>query len=80
MLFALINEEGKSRSHLDKNDLAGFAHSVITKIRIYDSLYVFEGEESICDSITELPCSSDLKNPGQLPVQEILEGSDDCVL
>ena len=29
---------------------------------------------------TELPCSGDLENPGQLPVQEVLEGTDDCVL
>ena len=70
----------KSRSHLEKNDLAGFANSVIKKIWIYDSLYVFEGEESIFDIISELPCLGDLENPGQLPVQEVLEGTDDSVL
>ena len=70
----------KSRSHLEKNDLAGFANLIITKIWFYDNLYVFEGEESIFDIITELPCLGDLENPGQLPVQEVLEGTDDCVL
>ena len=70
----------KSRSYLKKNDLAGFANSVITKIWIYDSFYVFEGEESISDITTKLPCLGDLENLGQLPVQEVLEGTDDCVL
>ena len=52
-----------------KNDLAGFANSVITKIWIYHSFYVFEGEESIFDIIAKLPCLSDFENPGQLSVQ-----------
>ena len=65
---------------MEKNDLAGFANSVITKIQIYDSFYVFEGKESIFDTMTELSCLGDLENPGQLPVQEVLEGTDDCVL
>ena len=70
----------KSRSHLEKNDLAGSAYSVITKIWIYDNLYVFEGKDSIFDIITELACLGDLENPDQLPVQEVLEGTDHCVL
>ena len=41
---------------------------------------MFEGEESIFYILTELPCFVDLENPGQLPVQEVLEGTDDCVL
>ena len=65
---------------MEKNGLAGFANSVIPNVRIYDSFYVFEGEESIFDIITELPCFSDLENSGQLPVQEVLEGTDDFVL
>ena len=32
------------------------------------------------DITTELSCLGDLKNPGQLPVQEVLDGTDDCVL
>ena len=44
------------------------------------TIYVFEGEESIFDIPTELLCFVDLENPGQLPVQEVLEGTDDCVL
>ena len=43
-------------------------------------VHVFEGKESISDIPAELPCSSDLENPGQLPVQEVLEGTDDSVL
>ena len=64
---------------MKKNDMADFANSVIKKIWIYGSIYVFEGEKSIFDIISELPCLSDLENPGQLPVQEVLEGTDDCV-
>ena len=44
------------------------------------SIYVFEVKESISDIPIELPCSGDLENPGQLPVQEVLWGTDDCVL
>ena len=36
--------------------------------------------KSIFDILTKLPCFGDLENPGQLPVQEVLEGTDDCVL
>ena len=44
------------------------------------TIYVFEVRKVICDIPTELPCSGDLENPGQLPVQEVLEGTDDFVL
>ena len=43
-------------------------------------MYVFEIKEFIANISTELPCSDDLKNLGQLPVQEVLEGTGDCVL
>ena len=43
------------------------------------SIHVFEVKESTADILTELPCSSDLENLGQLPVQEVLEGTDDFV-
>ena len=43
-------------------------------------IYVFEVKESISDIPTELPCSGDLENPDQLPVQGVLEETDDCVL
>ena len=72
--------KAKSRSQLEKNDLVGFSNLVITKIWIYGSFYVFEGGESIFDIITELPSLDDLKNLDQLPVQEVLEGTDDCVV
>ena len=42
-------------------------------------VYVFEVKKSIADIPTELPCSGDLENLGQLPVQEVLEGTDDSV-
>ena len=38
------------------------------------------GGESIFDIISELPGLGDLENPDQLPVQEVFEGTDDCVL
>ena len=44
------------------------------------TIYVFEVKKSFDDIPTELPCSADLKNPGQLPVQEVLRGTDNCVL
>ena len=40
--------------------------------RNFFTIYVFEGGESISGISTELPCSGDLENPGQLPVQEVL--------
>ena len=46
----------------------------------FPTIYVSESKESISDIPTELPCFGDLGNPGQLPVQEVLEGTDDCVL
>ena len=42
--------------------------------------YVFEVEESISRSFTKLPCLSDLENLGQLPVLQVLKGTDDWVL
>ena len=42
--------------------------------------YVFHVKESIFRSITKLPCSGDLKNPGQLPVLQKLEGTEVWVL
>ena len=44
------------------------------------TIYVFEVKESIADIPTELPCLSDFENSGQLPVQWVLRGTDDCVL
>ena len=42
--------------------------------------YVCEVKESISRRFTKLPCSSDLENPGQLPVLWVLEGTDDWIL
>ena len=35
---------------------------------------------SIADISKELPCLSNLENPGGLPVQHVLGGTSDCVL
>ena len=43
-------------------------------------IYIFEVKESISDIPFELPCLGDLENLGKLPVQGVLEGTDDCVL
>ena len=78
----------------------------LMNFRNFFSIYVFEVMEFIVDIPIELPCLSDLENPGQLPVQEVLmilsytfsifflylyfrsqlpvqealEGTDDCIL
>ena len=44
------------------------------------SIHVFKVKESIADIPSELLFLSDLENLSQLPVQEVLEGTDDCVL
>ena len=44
------------------------------------TIYVFEGEESFSGISTELPCFGDLENPGQLPVKEVLESTDDSFI
>ena len=43
-------------------------------------LHVIKVEESIFHSFTKLSCSGNLGNPGQLPVSQVLEGTDDWVL
>ena len=43
------------------------------------TVYFFEVEESTADIPARLSYLGDLKNPGQLPVQEVLRGTDDCV-
>ena len=40
------------------------------------TIYVFEVKAFISDIPTELPRSGDLKNPGQLPFQEVLKNTD----
>ena len=36
------------------------------------TIFVFEVKESIADIPTEIPCSGDIENQGQLPVREVL--------
>ena len=42
--------------------------------------YVFKVEESISRSFPKLLCLSDLENLSQLPVLQVLKGTDDWVL
>ena len=42
--------------------------------------YVFEVKESMFRSFTKLLCSGNLENPDQLPVLQVLKGTDDWVL
>ena len=44
------------------------------------TIYVFKVRESIAAIPIELPCLDDLENPSQLPVWEVLWGTDNCVL
>ena len=48
--------------------------------RNFITLYVLEVTESISAVLSELRYSNDLENPGQHPVSEVLEGTDDWVL
>ena len=45
----------------------------------FSSIYVHQVKKSIAGVPIELPCLSDLDNSSQLPVQEVVEGTDDCV-
>ena len=50
-------------------------------IFVFSSLPTFSGSGNpFFHSFTELPCSDDFKNPGQLPILQVLEGTDDWVL
>ena len=44
------------------------------------SIHLSEVTKSIAGIPAELPCLGDLENPGQLPGQEVLVGTDACVL
>ena len=46
----------------------------------FHTIHVFEIRESMADISTELLCFVNLKNPGKLPVQDVLGGTGDCVL
>ena len=52
----------------DALNLVNYVASRIYKTNFSPVLYVFEVNESIFDIFTELPCSRDLENLGQLPV------------
>ena len=43
-------------------------------------IYVFKVKESIAEISADLPCSGNLKNKNQLPVLEVLRGTDDFVM
>ena len=69
----------KSRSTSGTGGTCRYWWLCLMDSRNFFTIYVFEGEESIADIPIELPCFGDLENPGQLPVQEVLAGTDDCV-
>ena len=48
--------------------------------KFLDYIRFLRVKEFIANIPTELLCLVDLENLGQLPVQEVLEGTDDCVL
>ena len=52
----------------------------LMNFRNFHTIRVFEIRESIADISTELPCLSDLENPGKLPVQDVLKDTGECVL
>ena len=45
--------------------------------RNFFNTYVFGVKKSIFHSFSELPCLDDFKNSGQLPVLQVLEGTND---
>ena len=48
--------------------MVNYVASSIGKTNLLHVLFVFEVKKSISDMFTELPCSRDLENLGQLPV------------
>ena len=44
------------------------------------TIYVFEVKKSIASIPTKLPYFGGFENLGQLPVQDVRWGTDDCVL
>ena len=70
----------KSRSTLGSRGTLRYWWMRLMYFHNFFSIYVFEVKESIADIPIELPCLGDLENSGQLPVQEVLRGTDDFVL
>ena len=81
--FRLIFLHGCSRTHC----VASLRAVPVGRIS-YNLYFDCKHVRSVtCDLINEytfffffLPCSGDLENPGQLPVLQVLEGTDDWVL
>ena len=71
----------KSRSTSGFTGAQGYWWLRLMDFRNFFISYVFEVEESIFVSFTKLVlCSGDLENLDQLPVSQVLKGTDDCVL
>ena len=70
----------KSRSTSGFTGPQGYWWLGLMNFRNFFIPYVFEVMDSISCSFTKLICSSDLENPGQLPVSEVLKSTDDRVL
>ena len=70
----------KSRSTSDTGGTQRYWLLHLVNFWNFSNIYVFEVNKSISDIPKQIPCSSDLKNIGQLSVSEVLRGTDDCAL
>ena len=70
----------KSKSTSGFTGTQGYWRLGLMDFRNFFISYIFKVNESISRSLTKLPESGDLKNPGQLQVSEVLTGTVDWVL
>ena len=77
---AMFGWPRKSRSTSGFTGAQGYWWLGHMDFRNFFIFYVFEVEESIFEIFTKLTCLGDFENPGQLPILQVLEGTDDCVL
>ena len=76
----MFEKSRKSRSTFGSRESQRYWSFCLMNFWNFFTIHVFEVEESIADIPTRLSYLGDLKKLGQLPVREILRGSDDCVL
>ena len=70
--FSICNEINSSRTIYQVLNI----HKNVTDFSQMNLAY---NPATSSDIPTMLPCASDIENPGQLPVQEVLEGTDYCI-
>ena len=78
--LACLSDLEKSRSTSGFTGPQGYWWLGLMDFRNFFITYIFEVKESISCSFAKLLCLSDLENPGQLPVLQVLKGTDDWVL